>query len=219
VGRTSDARERLIEAATSLIWQSSCAAVGVDAICEEAGVKKGSFYHFFASKDDLVVAALDTHWEKRRLILDGLFSPSLPPLERLRRYLSHSFVRQTAIRKQYGRVLGCFHNSVGTECIQTAPAIAAKVQEVISMHRRYLETTLRDAQAARVLRRGDPAADAQTLYAYVAGTIAQARIHDDPEILKTLPATGFALLGIVDTQPPPNAPKARRPAARKGARV
>jgi TetR/AcrR family transcriptional repressor of nem operon len=216
VGRTSDARERLVEAATSLIWRSSCNAVSVDAICEEAGVKKGSFYHFFASKDALVVAALDAHWEKRRPVLDGIFSPSLPPLERLRRYLSHSFERQTAIRERYGRVLGCFHNSVGTECIQSAPMIAAKVQEVISMHRRYLETTLRDAQAAGVVRRGDAAADAKTLYAYVAGTIAQARIHDDPEILRNLPATGFALLGIDQA---PRVARNARPLARKSARV
>jgi TetR/AcrR family transcriptional repressor of nem operon len=215
VGRTSDARERLIGAATSLIWQSSCGAVGVDAICEEAGVKKGSFYHFFGSKDDLVVAALDAHWEKRRVMLDGIFSPSVPPLDRLRRYLAHSFERQAAIRKEYGRVLGCFHNSVGTECIQAAPAIAAKVQEVISMHRSYLETTLRDAQAAGVMRRGDPAADAKTLYAYVAGTIAQARIHDDLEVLKSLPATGFALLGITASQTSRKA----RPLARKSARA
>src|SRR4051812_41402645 len=127
MGRTSDARERLVQATIDLIWTASYGAVGVDAICERAGVKKGSFYHFFTGKDELVVAALDAHRQSRREVFDRIFSSSSPPLDRLATYLHHVFERQTAIREKYGRVLGCFHNSVGTECIHANPAIAAKV--------------------------------------------------------------------------------------------
>jgi TetR/AcrR family transcriptional repressor of nem operon len=63
MGRTSDARERLIETTLDLVRRDGYGAVTVDAICEAVGVKKGSFYHFFPSKDALVIAALDWHWE------------------------------------------------------------------------------------------------------------------------------------------------------------
>ena len=57
MGRTSDAKEKLLRVAFDLIWEQSYGAVSVDDICERANVKKGSFYYFFPSKSDLAVAA------------------------------------------------------------------------------------------------------------------------------------------------------------------
>src|SRR3954447_7222689 len=107
MGRVSDARERLIQATIDLIWTESYGAVSVDAICDRAGVKKGSFYHFFKSKDDLVLAALEHHWQGRRPILDGVFSPVKPPLDRLHDYFHYVETRQNEVKRTYGRYLGC----------------------------------------------------------------------------------------------------------------
>jgi len=60
-----DARERLLEAAESLIYAGGIHATGVDAIVREAGAARKSFYTWFESKDALVVAALrrrDERW-------------------------------------------------------------------------------------------------------------------------------------------------------------
>lgn len=189
-----DTRDKLIRAAIDLIWTSSYGAVSVDAICERAGVRKGSFYHFFSSKDELVVAALDAHWETRRPLLDDVFSASRPPLERLARYFEYVVERQSTVRATYGRVLGCFHNSVGSECVQRPAEIASRAQAIIVSLRRYFETAIRDAIAAGEIPPGDPEADAKTLFAYVEGALAQARVHDDLEILRRLPRTAFALV-------------------------
>lgn len=190
----SDARERLIQATIDLIWTASYGAVSVDAICERAQVRKGSFYHFFASKDELVVAALDAHWSSRRPLLDEIFSASRPPLERLDRYFAYVVERQSAVKAQYGRVLGCFHNSVGSECVQRPSEVAAKAQAIILALRRYLETTLRDAQADGLIPPGDPAEAAKNLFAYIQGALAQARVHDDLDILRRIPQTALALV-------------------------
>lgn len=207
MGRTSDARERLIQACIDVVWPASYGAVGVDLICETAGVKKGSFYHFFPSKVDLVVAAIDAHWEGCRAGLDRIFSPTVPPLDRLRRYFAHVLARQIEVRNNYGRVLGCFYHCLGTECIQGLPAVAAQVQRVLSQYRSYLESAIRDAQASGDLDSTDPAADANMLFACIEGALAQARIHDDPEILRRLPEAGFALLG----RPSSPAPRPAKP--------
>ena len=57
-----DTRQRLLDTAEKLFYARSYEDVGVQEICREAGVKKGSFYHFFPSKRDLTLAILDDSW-------------------------------------------------------------------------------------------------------------------------------------------------------------
>ena len=59
MGRMSDARDRILQAATDLIHDRGYAAVSVSDICSAAGLKKGSFYHFFPSKLELVLETID----------------------------------------------------------------------------------------------------------------------------------------------------------------
>src|SRR4051812_35620006 len=118
MGRVSDARERLIQATIDLIWTESYGAASVDAICDRAGVKKGSFYHFFKSKDDLVIAALEEHWQGRQPALEELFSRSRAPLDRLRAYFDSVVERQETLAKTYGRPPGCLYCKLGIEVSQ-----------------------------------------------------------------------------------------------------
>ena len=91
MGRTSDAKERLIQAAMDLFFTRSYTDVGVQELCKAAAVKKGSFYHFFETKQDLVLASLDRWWEiTRETAWERAFSSERPPLERISRFLNWS---------------------------------------------------------------------------------------------------------------------------------
>ena len=59
MGRVSDAKARLMDAVSELIWSGSYGSTTIDHICEKAGVKKGSFYYFFKSKSELAAEALE----------------------------------------------------------------------------------------------------------------------------------------------------------------
>src|SRR5687768_18514091 len=102
MGRSSDAKERLMEAVTELIWTGSYGRTTIDQICEKAGVKKGSFYYFFDSKADVAAAAIKEEWERKRPELDAIFSPTIPPLERLRKYCEFSYQFQQQIQCKCG---------------------------------------------------------------------------------------------------------------------
>lgn len=195
MGRTSDANEKLMTAALDLMWDEGYGAVTIDEICARADVKKGSFYYFFKSKADLAVAALEKLWtEDWKPKLDHDFSPSVEPLDRLTGYLENLYTRQVEKRKKYGKVLGCPIGSVGSEVSTQEIDVNAKVREIVTRKQRYFESAIRDAIADGSIEPGDPVQKAQTFVFLVQGAMNAARIMNDVELLRSLPATALHLL-------------------------
>lgn len=196
MGRVSDAKQRLLDATIDLIWQHSYGAVTVDNICERAGVKKGSFYYFFPSKTDLVVAALDAHWQTVKANLDRVFAPDVPPIERFHQYFRLIYERQMAMKEKAGRVLGCPFCSVGSETSCSDAAICGKIQELMGTYAAYFERTIRDLQEAGVVKKQDIPTQVRALSAYIHGVLGQARIQNDPEPIRNLETGALQLLGL-----------------------
>src|SRR5215467_15538476 len=84
----ADARTRLLDAAMRVIRQQGYSATTVDDICGAAGVTKGAFFHHFASKQDLGVAAA-THFGQMaaRLFGSAPYTEFADPLDRLLGYI------------------------------------------------------------------------------------------------------------------------------------
>ena len=197
MGRTSDADERLMTAALELMWEESYGAVTIDDICTRADVKKGSFYYFFDSKSALAVAALEKLWrDDWKPAMDARFSPSVEPLERIRGHLESAFSRQCQVKNKTGKVLGCPVCSVGSEVSTQEVDVGAKVREIVVRRRKYLESAIRDAVADGSIEPCDPVRKAVALSCMMEGAISQARIMNDPEPLRSLPAMGLDLLRV-----------------------
>lgn len=194
MGRTSDARERLLTAALDLIWTNSYGSISVDDICARAGVKKGSFYHFFPSKADLAVAAYEEHWQEKQPELDAIFSPQLPPLERLRRWTAHIYESQKALCEKFGHVCGCPYANVGSELATLDDRLRSKSEELLGRGLRYLESAIAEAQRDGVVNVPDIRATALLLASTVMGLTLQAKVQNDPEVLRDLEPTVMRLL-------------------------
>jgi TetR/AcrR family transcriptional regulator, transcriptional repressor for nem operon len=197
MGRTSDADQRLKQAALDLMWEESYGSVTIDDICQRADVKKGSFYYFFKSKAELAVAALEKLWlEVWKPNLDRAFSPSVDPLVRLTSYLETIYQYQLETKVKYGKVLGCAVCSVGSEVSTQEVDVAAAVRSLMSRKLRYYESAIRDAVAQGAIEPCDPAQEALALLGLLEGLISQARIMNDPEILRRLPDMALGLLRV-----------------------
>src|SRR4051812_45455200 len=102
-----DTRSDIIGAGTELIALHGFNATGIDAVLKRAGVPKGSFYHFFSSKEDFGVAVIDSFAEKfDARLAQFLDDPSHPPLVRIRKYLEASAERLARDRCARGCLIG-----------------------------------------------------------------------------------------------------------------
>jgi TetR/AcrR family transcriptional repressor of nem operon len=81
-------RQRLLDATLGLMLRQGFAASTVDQICAEAGVTKGSFFHYFESKEAIARAAVDAFAQMGTDLYTPAWSdPTLDPLKQLHRLL------------------------------------------------------------------------------------------------------------------------------------
>jgi TetR/AcrR family transcriptional repressor of nem operon len=192
----SETKRKLLETAMKLIWESSYGSVSVDDICTKAGVNRGSFYYAFKSKSDLAVAAFERHWENKRPIMDKLFSPQVPPLERLDNYCQFIIKDQKEKYQSFGKMLGCPFCSVGSELSTQDEQIRLKAEQMSTRHMKYLESLVRDLAAADLIEVKDAAELAQEIYSYVTGVLMQAKIENNVKHVERLQHGVMRLLGI-----------------------
>jgi len=194
--RVSDMKERLLDAAMDLIWQNSYGATSVDAICDRAGAKKGSFYYFFKSKSELAAAALEDCWNKKRAEMDSIFSPTVPPLERFDRYFDFVHDRLAEVQKKCGSILGCPFISVGSEVSTQDQIVRETIDRIMDRKVNYFVSAVRDAAAEGLIDAPDPVAKARALFSCYQGMMAQARIQNDIELLRGFKEVAMEVLGV-----------------------
>jgi TetR/AcrR family transcriptional repressor of nem operon len=188
-------KERLTDAAIDLIWENSYGTTSVDAICERAGAKKGSFYYFFKSKSELAAAALEADWAKKRTKMDATFSPTVPPLERFERYFDFIHDSLAERQKQCGSILGCPLLSIGSEVSTQDQVVRDTIDRILNQKMNYFVSAIRDADAQGLIRAPDPEAKARALFACYQGTLTQARIQNDLKLLRDFRNVAMDVLG------------------------
>lgn len=196
---SNNTRERLIETALDLIWVSSYGSVSVDDICKAADVRKGSFYHYFPSKIDLAIAAMDTGYGEFKPLLDEIFSPTTPPIKRFKKYVTCGYEHQQEIQKTHGMVCGCPMVSLASEMAPQDKAIQDKTDEIIGYKMKYYETTLRDMIAEGIIPEDtDIKAKANNVHSFIMGQFVMARIQNSLKPLepKTVEDGLFSIIGV-----------------------
>ena len=180
--------------AFDLIHESSYGTVSVDQICGRARVNKGSFYYFFKTKTDLVVAAYEEHWRLKESNYERIFSRENPPLRRLKLWCDYIRAVQKQRHQKYKHVCGCPYTSVGGELATQDRKIRLKSRELIDRHVRHLADAIKDAIHDGVAGPGDPKLKAKLVHAFIVGLLLRAKIYNDLKLLKHAEEGVFALI-------------------------
>lgn len=135
----SDSRGKLLDAAIHLIRSRGYTATRVDDICAAAGLSKGSFFHYFSSKEDLALAAA-ARWNEQT----GGFFASAPyhePSDPLERVLAYIDLRKSLLHGELPEFT-CLMGTMLQETYETSPSIREACDQSISNHAATLEADI-----------------------------------------------------------------------------
>ena len=187
MGFRSDTKEKLIGSAIDLFHARSYADVGVQELCEHAGVKKGSFYHFFPSKRDLTLAVLEQECEAfRKGVWEKAFSSNQPPLKRIELFFEMIYEYQKSLKDNTGRMLGCPFGNLAIELSTQDEGIRVKINQIFKKNASFIEEAVLEAVKNGDLPPVPVEETAQAVLAYLEGVLMLAKAKNDPELIKRL---------------------------------
>ncbi len=176
-----DARTRLLDAARDVIRLKGFDATSVDDLCEAAAVTKGSFFHHFASKEALGVAAAD-YWTETT----GAFFAAAPyhqPDDPLERILAYVAFRKSLIAGELSQ-FSCLAGTMVQDCYATSPAIRDACGRAIFGHAETLEADLEAALVARGITTITSASLARHTQTVLQGAFIMAKAGNNPALAR-----------------------------------
>lgn len=180
-------KTKLINAAHTLIWANSYAHVSVEDICRQAGVQKGSFYHFFESKAELAVAALEDHWLTIQPKFDAIIENHTTARAQIKALAREILNKQRDALELSGVVCGCPYATVASELSTSNTSLRDISNAIGERVTEYIEKILRQAAQEGLIPTRGIKARAQQMHIYAIGAMMQSRITN------TLDPVGAAL--------------------------
>ncbi len=153
----SPTKEKLLEAAQSLMLAKGFTATTVDEICETAKLTKGSFFHYFKSKDELGKTVLDRFVSMRvQLMQQAPFHKERDPLKRIYGYIDFLILLAKSPKAPKSCLLGTF----AQELSDTHPQMRSRCAEHFCL---WAEAFKKDLDEAKAKYRPKAAIDTQGL--------------------------------------------------------
>ncbi|MFJ8151576.1 TetR/AcrR family transcriptional regulator [Streptomyces sp. NPDC094468] len=189
----------MLDAARSLIEERGYSALGVAEICAAAGVPKGSFSYFFASKEALALAVVDEHWEAQKRAWTRVLTGEAEPLGRLRQLFEETEAGQRAAQEGCGTVSGCLSGNLTLELSNQTEAVRGRLQEIFDAQVGMVESVVAEARERGEAAVTDPREAARAMVAQLEGQVMFAKLYNDTGRLGPLWQNCRALPGTTAT--------------------
>ncbi|UPZ26851.1 TetR/AcrR family transcriptional regulator [Streptomyces sp. LRE541] len=192
--RTTDTRRNILDAGQRIMAHKGYSAVGINEVLAAAGVPKGSFYHYFTSKDAFGEALLRRYFDEYVADMDRVLArPGRSAAERFTAYWQQWRETQSLDDCQ-GK---CLAVKLGAEVSDLSEPMRLVLKEGTDAIVDRLERTITEGLADGSLTLdGDARSTAQVLYDMWLGASVMAKIHRSPAPLDTTTAMTRRLLRL-----------------------
>jgi TetR/AcrR family transcriptional regulator, transcriptional repressor for nem operon len=173
-----DTRQTLLDAARRIVLGKGYTAVGINEVLAEAGVPKGSFYHYFASKDAFGEAMMKDYFYNYFATMDAIVADTEKnSAEHLMEFWQKFYDNQVKDDCQGG----CLVVKVGAEIADLSEAMRmatkAGTTAVVDRLERMIAAGVADGS---VSIDDSPRVTAESLYELWLGASMMAKIHGGP---------------------------------------
>ena len=167
-----DTRNAILEAGIKSVLEKGYHECGLAEILKEAGVPKGSFYYYFASKEEFGLQLIE-HWlENFSEAEASLDNESLSGLTRVRHFFEARCRLFKRLRRQYGTVVGTLYLEMATH----NETFRLRVEKLLAAWQERVTACLVQAQqAGEIGADKDPAALAEFCLISWEGAVQRAR--------------------------------------------
>ncbi len=173
----ADTREALLHAGMEVLTEQGFVSTGIDTVLKRVNVPKGSFYHYFASKEAFGQAVIQRYADYFARKLDRcLLNESELPLQRLRHFVEEA--QQGMLRFGFRR--GCLVGNLGQEVRLLPAPFRFQLEAILQDWQRRLGTCLATARQHGDLP-PDIDCDAAAAFFWIGweGAVLRARLVED----------------------------------------
>jgi TetR/AcrR family transcriptional repressor of nem operon len=136
-----DAKATLIWEGTALLTERGFQGTGIEEVLKRAGVPRGSFYHYFSSKQEFGEAVIDNYDEFYAKKMQRIFgNRSRSPLERIQDFVEDSML---GIEK-YEFKRGCLVGNLGQEVTSLDDSFRVRLEAILRSWEAIFEQCLQD---------------------------------------------------------------------------
>ena len=126
--KSENVKDSLLKSSYNLFLSKGYNATTVDEICKSTGVSKGSFFHYFKSKEKLGLEVLKWYYAfATKLVMSGSFINESDPVERVFSFIDHT---ESISKQLWGN--GCLLGSFVTDLSSSNKKVAVKVSNIFS---------------------------------------------------------------------------------------
>lgn len=174
VNTRTDTRNALVWCGTELLTERGFQITGIDEVLKRVGVPKGSFYHYFKSKDHFGHAVIDNYETYYAKKMDRIFNdPSQTPLQRLVNFTVNA--KNGMVKFDFKR--GCLIGNLGQELAALDTQFRERLEAVLVSWEKRVAECLKEAIETGELAQGqDPQALSRFFWVGWEGAILRSKL-------------------------------------------